>query len=295
MISGRINTLVLLAIFTFTTNHCIAAAVVNSASSASTSDNKTISETVETGWTAEDMPDPRYCPECCGISEPGLICDPDGIFKNRAFGGGPEAANKLNRDLHTAANKSVCPCMNGKCYTWNVVIFVAVVNKIKNPDNKRKNELIGDFAKQLQEHWWKANDTECQQEIIIALSLGDGAITTEIGDDILRAKMMKYDDVVLIGGVSQDLHSSFDLYSHVQFLVKTYAMYVNHPPETTTLSASSNQTGTISIAKSPRESGTLPAGIIALIVIAVIVFIAAIGLSVVLPFCLNYKSCFRKK
>lgn len=43
---------------------------------------------VEGGWAAQDMPDPRYAPEKCGISQSGYICDPDGVFQNASIGGG---------------------------------------------------------------------------------------------------------------------------------------------------------------------------------------------------------------
>ena len=50
--------------------------------------NSAISSNSENGWLAADMPDPRYSPEHCGISQSGWVGDPDGVLLDKGIGGG---------------------------------------------------------------------------------------------------------------------------------------------------------------------------------------------------------------
>lgn len=68
-------------LFTLCLHHWIHGSVIK------VQENEIVS-VMETGWEAQDMPDPRYAPEKCGISQSGWFCDPDGVFRNASIGGG---------------------------------------------------------------------------------------------------------------------------------------------------------------------------------------------------------------
>lgn len=140
-------------------------------------------------------------------------------------------------------------------------------------------------------------------------------MVTEVGDDILKSGMMTYDDVQLVGGFIQDLLVSHDLYTHIASTVSIYQRYLNHPvpiPTTpsnrdvqpqmmtsSTKSINSSSSNADAVSKlgvsEASKVGGLPSSVIAVVVLAVLVFLSIIILIFTIPFCKKGdKLCFRK-
>lgn len=126
--------------------------------------------------------------------------------------------------------------------------------------------------------------------------------------------MMTYDDVQLVGGLSQNLFASDNLYQHIAFIVSTYKHYLDHPaqlqttppshdvhPQIMTSSSSLNssspnaeEVSKLGAIETSTDDG-LSSAVIVVVVLAVLVFLSIIILILTIPFCKKGdKLCFQK-
>ncbi|XP_052810403.1 uncharacterized protein LOC128238482 isoform X2 [Mya arenaria] len=207
-------------------------------------------------WTADEFFNPLEEPEKCGRHEssPSYVCDPNGIITVRQ-------ADFLDHILLNMQNETDCPCSTNNCesraHSKGYIIAIALVKKLKRPDNVPDNEmgrmgLAQTFVYDLQRKHWVWG--KCDEVTIIFFSKDDGILMTTTGVTPARkltGEVTNYIQKELVrffqkgGNVGQGLHYLTINYRHVLDNYKySPVLYADTPIHSTAAMA------TISIATS---------------------------------------------